>query len=431
MKSIFRLFVLAIFIPLNLYSFDVKELQTKKGIKFWFVEDKSIPIISLSFTFSGGAFFDKPGKEGTSSLLASLLDEGAGNLDSVKFQNRMDEIGMKLSFSSSRDSLSGSFQIISDNKEEGFKLLGSAISKPRLDKNDIEKIRNQIISSLKLKDAEISSLASKKFHEKFFFSHSFGRNIEGTVDSLTQITKKDLENYLQNFVSISNLVIGVSGNIKDQEISKLIDETFGNLNSNIDFKLDIPSKYNFPKGMQIEKKDFPQTAVLFGHKGLKRNHKDFFSARIINYVLGGGGFQSRMYKNVREKKGLVYSIYSYLVPYKNNDIILGGFQSRNKSVYEAISLVKEEWDKINKFGITKKEFEEAKTYYKGSFTRNFTSTSSISSLLKTVQVYNLDLDYFKNRNKIIDSLNLKEVNKVAKTLFKKNDLYFTIVGNVN
>ena len=103
-----------------------------------------------------------------------------------------------------------------------------------------------------------------------------------------------------------------------------------------------------------------------------------------------------MYKIVREKKGLVYSIYSYLVPYKNNDILLGGFQTRNKSVYEAISLVKEEWDKINKFGITKKEFEEAKTYYKGSFTRNFTSTSSISSLLKTVQVYNLDLEYFKN-----------------------------------
>ena len=171
--------------------------------------------------------------------------------------------------------------------------------------------------------------------------------------------------------------------------------------------------------------------MLFGHKGLKRNHKDFFSARIINYVLGGGGFQSRMYKNVREKKGLVYSIYSYLVPYKNNDILLGGFQTRNKSVYEAISLVKEEWDKINKFGITKKEFEEAKTYYKGSFTRNFTSTSSISSLLKTVQVYNLDLEYFKNRNKIIDNLTLKEVNKVAKTLFKKNDLYYTIVGIVN
>ena len=213
--------------------------------------------------------------------------------------------------------------------------------------------------------------------------------------------------------------------------TKLIDETFGNLIPNIDFKLNIPSKDNFPKGTQIEKKDFPQTAVLFGHKGLKRNHKDFFSARIINYVLGGGGFQSRMYKNVREKKGLVYSIYSYLVPYKNNDILLGGFQTRNKSVYEAISLVKEEWDKINKFGITKKEFEEAKTYYKGSFTRNFTSTSSISSLLKTVQVYNLDLEYFKNRNKIIDNLTLKEVNKVAKTLFKKNDLYFTIVGNVN
>ncbi len=426
-----KLFFLLFFFPLNLFSMNVTEIKTKNQVKFWFVEDNSIPIVSVNFSFSGGAFFDKIGKEGTSSFLASLLDEGAGNLDSIKFQNRMDEIGMKMSFSSSKDSFSGNFQIISENKKEGFELLRIAITKPRLEAKDIEKIRNQIVSSLKLKEIDISNLATQKFHETFFSSHNFGRNVDGTVSSIKKISKNDLEDYLESNLAISNLVIGVSGNVKVAEIESLIDNTFGNLLPSVKHQVKIPKKSDLPKGLLIEKKDFPQSAVLFGHKGLERNNKDFFAARIVNYVLGGGGFQSRMYKNVREKKGLVYSIYSYLVPYKNNDIVLGGFQTKNETVYEAISLVKDEWDKIGKNGITQKEFKEAKTYYKGSFSRNFTSTSSISSLLMTVQEYGLDQNYFKNRNKIIDSLTLKEVNIVAKNLFKKDNLYFTIVGNVN
>ena len=419
------------FFESNLHSLEPNEIKTDKGIKFWFVEDNSIPIISVNFSFSGGAFFDEDGKEGTSSFIASLLDEGAGNLSSIQFQNTMDEIGMKLSFASSRDSFQGSFQIISENKEQGFKLLKSVLTNPLLDDKDIEKIRNQILSGLKLKEIDVNNLASKEFHQVFFSSHSFGRNVEGTVSSINNISKNDLRNYIKKFLSISNLVIGVSGNVKSNEINNLIDDAFGHFvlkNQNLPV---IPTKNNFPSGIQIEKKSFSQAAVLFGHKGLKRNDKNFFAARIVNYVLGGGGFQSRMYKNVREKRGLVYSIYSYLVPYKNNDILLGGFQTKNETVYEAISLVKDEWEKISSVGITQKEFEEAKTYYKGSFSRNLTSTSSISSLLKVVQEYGLPKSYFKNRNKIIDSLTLKEVNIVAKNLFKKEDLFFTIVGNVN
>ena len=159
-----------------------------------------------------------------------------------------------------------------------------------------------------------------------------------------------------------------------------------------------------------------------------RNDPNYFSARILNYVLGGGGFQSRLYKEVREKKGLVYSIYSYLRPYEEEGIIIGGFQTRNKTVKETMNKVIDEWKKISKNGITKNDLNDAKTYYKGSFSRNYTNTLSISKLLTVVQYYSLGEDYFKKRNQIIDQINLNEINNYASTLFDPESLYFMIVG---
>ena len=173
----------------------------------------------------------------------------------------------------------------------------------------------------------------------------------------------------------------------------------------------------------------PQSSVLFGHPGLERNNENFFALRIANYILGGGGFQSRLYKNIREKKGLVYSIYSYLLSYENDGVIVGGFQTRNKSVFETIENVKNEWRKLNKRGITKSELDNAKAYFNGSFTRNFTSTLSIARLLQVVQYYELGADYFIKREKIINSLNLEKVNGIISEYFSNEKLFFMIVGD--
>ena len=172
----------------------------------------------------------------------------------------------------------------------------------------------------------------------------------------------------------------------------------------------------------------PQTSVVFGHPGISRKNDTFFALRIANYVLGGGGFQSRLYKNIREKKGLVYSVYSYLLSYENDGVIVGGFQTRNKSVNETIEKVKNEWSEIQQNGISKQELEDAKAYFNGSFTRNFTSTISIANLLQIVQYYDLGEDYFQKRSEIINNLDLKRVNSIIYEFFKTDQLFFMIVG---
>lgn len=422
------LFCLFFFLSEEVFGFNPKELETKKGLKFWFVQDTSLPIISLDFGFKGGAFFDKDNKDGTSTFLASILDEGAGELNSMNFQKKMDSIGMKLSFSSSKDFFSGKFQTVSENKENAFDLLKLVLTKPRFEKSEIEKIKNQMIASFKISNSNVSDTAAREFYKHFFDGHKFSKDDDGNLESLNNIGLEDLKIFFKKNLTKSNLVISISGDITENEAISLIDLSLGSLPKGPDAYKVIPSKKEFPNKVKFIKKKTPQSAVIFGHKGIARNEEDFFAARICNYVMGGGGFQSRLYKNVRERRGLTYSIYSYFISLQNNDILLGGFQTKNESVKETIELVKDEWKKMNNIGISAEELSEAKTYYKGSFTRNYASTSTISSLLNTVQRYELGIDYFKERNKIIDSLTLKKVNKVAKEIFLPENLFFLVVG---
>ena len=221
-------------------------------------------------------------------------------------------------------------------------------------------------------------------------------------------------------------MIGVSGDISEVNVKKYIDYVFGELPRKKNIKQ--TSLENFKKGKKFIEYDTPQSSVVFGQRGLKRQDDNYFAARIANYILGGGSFQSRLYKEIREKNGLVYSIRSYLLPLKNDGLVLGFFQTRNENVDETLRKVIEEWNKVSNKGVTKKEFKDAKTFYKGSFSSNFTNTLSIASLLKVVQYYKLGNDYFSSRDKMIDKISLKQVNKVAGELFNSDSLFFVIVG---
>ena len=411
----------------QLEALEFKKLETKSGIKFWFVEDKSIPIVSVSFSFKGGSSLESKEKNGISNLMTSLMDEGTRKLTSTEFKKMMKSIGMKLSFSSQKDKISGSFQIISSQAQSGFNLFYEALNHPAFNLSDFERIRKQVISSIKIDESDLSTLASNKFNENFFKNHNFSKTSKGSISSIKRINREDLSSFHKSAFQKSNLVIGVSGSIKEEEIINFIDIVFGELKNSIQIS-ELKKFDNLGKGKAVFKMKTPQTSVLFGHPGLARNDEEYFALRIANYIFGGGGFQSRLYKKIREKKGLVYSIYSYLLSYQSDGVIVGGFQTRNEFVNETISNVKEEWINMQRKGITENELENAKAYFNGSFTRNFTSTRSISGLLEVVQYFNLGEDYFERRESIINKLDLKKVNKVLSEVFDEEELFFMIVG---
>jgi zinc protease len=384
----------------------------------------------MSFSFKGGALLDPSGKEGATNLMISLLDEGTENFKENKLKLSLKENGTKISLSAEKEKIEGTFQVVSSQIQEGFWLLYESINKPLFNSEDITKIKKQIQASIKIDKSVVSTQASKKFNESFFKNSLFSRNLKGTSKSLKKISRNDILKIHKESFTKNNLTIGVAGNIDSENAKKYIDYVFGELPSS-KAKRKTPPFKNLEKGKEFIEMETPQSTIVFGQRGFGRKNKDYFAARVLNYVLGGGGFQSRLYKEVREKNGLVYSIYSYLMPYESDGVIIGGFQTRNKNVNETILKVKQEWIKMKNQGISSNELKEAKTYYKGSFSRNFTSTISIATLLKVVQYYDLGKDYFANRSEIIDNLNLKEINSLASRLFDEKNLFFMIVGKRN
>ena len=428
MRYIFFLFLtFFLFSSKNSAAIQFESLETKNGIKFWLIEDQTLPLVSMSFSFKGGSILDPMGQDGVTNLMTSLLDEGTKNFTASEYRLFKRENGIKISFSTSKERIEGTFQVVKPRLQEGFYLLYESINKPKFPINEIKKVKSQIEASIKIDNSDISTIASDKFNEFFFKDQLIGRKTKGALKTLSAISRDDIQAIYKSSFIKDRLVIGISGDINPNLAKKYVDYVFGYLPSK-KFVNPISKLMSLNKGKEIIEMKTPQTTVVFGQKGLGRKDKEYFAARVINYVLGGGGFQSRLYKEVREANGLVYSIYSYLMPYEYAGVIVGGFQTRNQNVGKTIEKVKTEWNRIKTEGITKIELQNAKTYYKGSFSRNFTSTLSIASLLMIVQYYDLGEDYFDKRDLIIDNLKLNELNNLAKNLFDSKNLFFMIVG---
>jgi len=426
LKFIFFLFSIFL-ISTNSKAIQFESLKSKNGIKFWLIEDNTLPLVSMSFSFKGGSILDPIGQDGVTNLMTSLLDEGTKNFTASEYRLYKRENGIKISFSTSKERIEGTFQVVKPRLQEGFYLLNESINKAKFPINEIKKVKSQVEASIRIDNSNIPTIASNKFNEFFFKDKLIGRNTKGNLKTLGNLSRDDIQSIYKSSFTKDRLVIGISGDIDPSLAKKYVDYVFGDLPIK-KFVNPISTLEELNKGKEIIEMKTPQTTVVFGQKGLGRKDKEYFAARVINYVLGGGGFQSRLYKEIRETNGLVYSIYSYLMPYEYAGVIIGGFQTRNQNVGKTIDKVKTEWNRIKTEGITKIELQNAKTYYKGSFSRNFTSTLSIASLLMIVQYYDLGEDYFDKRDLIIDNLKHNELNNLAKNLFDSETLFFMIVG---
>ena len=282
--------------------------------------------------------------------MVSLLDEGTENFSGNNFKLSLKENGTKISFSTEKDKIEGTFQVVSSQIQEGFWLLYESLNKPLFNSEEIGKVKKQIFASLKIDKSDIQTQASDRFNKNFFKNSKFSRNVKGSLSSVKNISRKDiLKMHKINFTR-DNLVIGLAGDIDLTQAKKYIDYVFGDL-PKLKEKRKIAKFETLAKGENFFEMESPQSTVIFGQRGVSRKENDYFSVRILNYILGGGGFQSRLYKDVREESGLVYSIYSYLIPFENDGLIIGGFQTRNETVNKTISKVKEQWDRIKNDGI--------------------------------------------------------------------------------
>ncbi len=407
---------------------EIQEVKSPGGITAWLVEDHSIPLITMRYTFQGGWASDPEGIQGVANLMAGMLDEGAADRKSKEYQKLQQQLSMRMSHRARADRFYGTFQSLTRNREQSVALLADAINAPRFDQAPLDRIRGQVILNIKSNLQDPDTIARRVWHETMFGDHPYARTRRGPIESVSKITAGDLHALRKRLFRKGGLIVSVVGDIDPTSLAALLDKVFGELPETTDMPVVKAASVKQSAGLQIIDKNIPQSVIQFGHSGIMRDDKDFIPAYVLNFILGGGGFGSRLTEEIREKRGLTYSVYSYLSPYDHGALFVGGASTQNARAGETVKLIKQEIERMAKDGPTPKELEEAKTYMTGSYALRFDTSKKIAGQLQAIQVDDLGIDYIQKRNKKISAVTLDDLKRVSRRLLKPGALVFTIVG---
>ena len=429
-------FLVSLIMALSLVTPSVAQSQTTRitrvvspgGIEAWLVREKTLPLIAMEFAFMGGAAQDPKEKPGIASLTASLLDEGAGELNAAAFHQAVADKAMEIGFDANRDDLRGSLRTLSENKDAAFDLLRLAVTQPRFDTEAVERIRAAQLASLRRRSTDPNSIASETWFARAFPDHAYGRPVDGSLASVPTITRDDLVAFAKRTMARDNLKVAVVGDISPEDLGRALDHVFGTLPAKADLS---PVADVAPKGIgtvDVVKLDVPQSVVLMGSSGLKRQDPDFIPAYVLNHILGGSAFSSRLFKEVREARGLAYSVYSYQVALDHVGLWFAGTATKNERAGESIRIIGEEFAKILSEGPTKEELDEAKSYLMGSYALRFDTSSKVAGQLLQIQIDDLGIDYIDKRNALIEAVTLDDLKRAAKRLTDAKDALTVVVG---
>ena len=406
---------------------DIQEVTSPGGITAWLVEEDAVPFTALEIRFAGGGSLDRDGKRGAINLMVATIEEGAGDLDAQAFSIARDELAASFSFDVSRDGLSVSARFLTENRDEAIALLKMALTEPRFDQVAIDRVREQILSNIRSDLTDPNTIAGRIAGELTYGDHPYGSALDGTLESVAALSREDVLNAYRDVIVKDRVYVGAAGDISAEELAGMLDDLLGELPTG-GAPLPEPAEPLATGGITVERMDIPQSVAMFGHSGIPRDDPDFFPAFVANEVFGGSGLQSRLSLEVREKRGLTYGIGSYLVNWDYSDMILGQFASANDRVGEAIDVVRTEWAKIAEEGVTEEELDAAKTYLTGAYPLRFDSNASIAGILVGMQQDGLPIDYVETRNSKVEAVTVEDVLRVAKRLYRPEDLRFVVVG---
>tara|TARA_B100000787_G_scaffold168949_1_gene158856 strand:- start:4011 stop:5324 length:1314 start_codon:yes stop_codon:yes gene_type:complete len=406
----------------------IHEVKSKGGITAWLVSDNSIPIISFDIAFKGGASTELDDKLGATYLMTGLLEEGAGNMDATAFSLAAEELATSLSFNSSRERISISAEFLKETTNQSIALLKAAITQPAFNDAAFERTKAQVLSIISRNQTDPRKIASNAFNKIAFESHPYGRPYQGTANTISSLTQDDMfEAHRQNLTK-DRLFVSVVGDITADELLIILDDLFGGLPEKGAL---FPNVVNFKAlgGNTIIDFDTTQSTALWGHSGISQNDPDFFAAFVMNHILGGGSFTSRLTDEVREKRGLTYGVYSYIANMDYANFYGGSVSSANDRIEEALDVIKEEWARMANSGVTEEELIAAKKYITGSYPLRFDGNGQIAGILTYSQTNDFPINYPQNRNSYVEAVTKKDIARVANRILKAEDIHFVVVGS--
>ncbi len=406
----------------------VQKPVSKGGIEAWLVEDYTVPLIAIEFAFKGGASQDPVSKAGAATLLAGLLDEGAGLYDSEGFHRALDEDAIEMSFSADRDMLTGRMQTLSRNTARAFALLKLAVTEARLDPEPFERVLGQIAASLRREANDPDAVAGRTFRALAYPNHPYGLPVRGDLTTLPNLARADLLSMRSAMFGQDNLKIAAVGAIDAESLAGHIDDVFGQLPGKADVVPVATAAFSGLGSRHVIAIDLPQSTIRFGREGLARKDPDFIAAMVVNHVLGGGIFSARLFREVREKRGLAYSVYSQLVTHDRAAMLSGSTSTKNERAAESLAVIEKEIFGLAERGPTPDELDKAKKYLIGSYALRFDTSTKIASQLAALQLEEFGVEYLDERNRMIAAVTMEDVKRAAKRLLGDGRLLVVVAG---
>jgi len=404
---------------------------TANGMTVLVLEQHFLPIVEVHALIKTGSAQDPPDKAGLANLVASLLDEGTSTRSSKQLAEQIDFVGGSLEVRASEDFTTASTRVIKKDVDLGFTLLADILQHPAFPKPEFERIRLQILGEMASDNDDPGHVAMKAFNQLVFHDHPYRWPLIGTEESLGKISHADVLNFYNKEYVPTQVILTVVGDVTAEQVTALIDTHFGAWK-----KPALPArtvKKAAPvqrKTVKLIEKDLTQSNVILGHGGISRTNPDFYAVTVMNYVLGAGGFSSRLMDSIRDKQGLVYGIMSHFDARLMPGSFWINFQTRTDATNRAIQGVLDELKSIREAPVSDQELSEAKSFLMGSFPLRLDSTAKLAQVLAQVEFYGLGFEYFSQYPKWIERVTKEDVQRVAKQYLDPQRYALVVVGNV-
>ena len=419
--------LLSVALPLTAEAITVKAVQSPQGVDTWLSEEHSLPMIAVNISFPAGSAYDPTDKPGLAAFTTSLLDEGAGDLPAAAFKQALEARAIRLGASADRDFITVSMTTLKENADEAFRLLALVLQQPRFDAEAVERMRVAILAGLRQEDEQPGTVASKAWFATYFGTHPYARSDSGTPEGVQATTIADIKNFAANHLVRDRVKMAVSGDITEAQLRGYLQQLFTALPAKPVPVVPRPAEVGKP-GTNTVPRNEPAPVAVFGFAGPMRLEADFIPTFVANYILGGGGFSSRLMEEVRDKRGLTYGISTHIADFRSSSLIMGSVQSDKTRILTALDVTKSELARFARDGATEKELTDAKTYLTGSYPLGLDSNAKISRTLNGYQRQGLSPDYVEKRNAMIQAVSLAQVNAMAKKWYDPTKLVVVIAG---
>jgi zinc protease len=407
-----------------------RRLVLDNGAVLLVSEQPALPMVSLELLIDAGARYDTAGQEGLAYLTARLLTYGTQRRSAVQISDGLDYLGASLSTDCDESSAHVSMTILKKDLSAGLAMLAEVLTQASFPQEEIERQKQAIIASLRAREEDPGDIAERRFAAALFPHSAYGRVVEGTESSVAAISQQSLREFYQRHYRPNRFILAVVGDISADEIETALNYAFRSWKrGEPGSKPPVPATGG-PTVTRVHK-DLVQANIIMGHEGVSRGNPDYYAIQVMNNILGGGGFSSRVMESIRNQRGLAYSVYSHFRADKSHGSFQLVMQTRNESAREAIRIAHEEIERIRREPVSEQELRNAKDYLTGSFPLRLDTNRKVASFLAQVEFFELGMDYPERYGDFIRAVRREDVLRVARRYLQPGKLITVIVGNQN